>query len=426
MPKAKGDRIGREGAFEGSRIWQLLEAPALHGPVRPRTNEFRGASGPGAGPIAGCVPRRSTPAPERAGAGEAGARTLPPDVLRASTGPETSKVDVATSGQPRVVITYEGTASPGLRVVLNGLGSKAGDLKFQWKQIDGPQVALEGATTPTAWFIMPPGGASLRFVLVAINSAGVDLGTVTIIPSGKTAKGPEVLMPRADAGDDQIGVVGRQITLNGVRSEPRGQISYRWIQIAGAPVRLAIEDQYIFSFVPETPGLYRFALVVGHDGDVSLPDFVDVTVKGSDLVSSQPAESGAATASRTRLMAAVAHSGLASIDGGPALAPSSSRRSKSIADRTSLYGTFSELYSEMSRTARLIDPARRDAQEGVDRPILRPVDVPSHRRDEPARCRSSHQGRSVRAPQPRPTTKACGIVSGDRRRCPSPYSRRRA
>ena len=295
-------------------------------------------------------------------------RTLPPDVLRASTGPETSQVDVATPGRPRVVITYEGTASPGLRVVLNWLGSKAGDLKFQWKQIDGPQVALEGATTPTAWFIMPPGGASLRFVLVAINSAGVDLGTVTIIPSGKTAKGPEVLMPRADAGDDQIGVVGRQITLNGVRSEPRGQISYRWIQIAGAPVRLAIEDQYIFSFVPETPGLYRFALVVGHDGDVSLPDFVDVTVKGSDLVSSQPAESGAATASRTRLIAAVAHSGLASIDGGPALAPELVKAFESIADRTSLYGTFSELYSEMSRRLdSLIPPDEVRRRAWIDR-----------------------------------------------------------
>ena len=123
-------------------------------------------------------------------------------------------------------------------------------------------------------------------------------------------------------------------------------------------VRLAIEDQYIFSFVPETPGLYRFALVVGHDGDVSLPDFVDVTVKGSDLVSSQPAESGAATASRTRLMAAVAHSGLASIDGGPALARSSSRRSNRspIAPRCTGHSRSS---IARCRTARLIDPARR-------------------------------------------------------------------
>ena len=84
--------------------------------------------------------------------------------------------------------------------------------------------------------------------------------------------------PRADAGDDQVGLIGREITLNGMRSEPRGQLAYRWIQTGGPTVRLKIEDSYVYSFVPTVPGHYRFALVVAANGEISEPDEVSVTV----------------------------------------------------------------------------------------------------------------------------------------------------
>jgi len=67
---------------------------------------------------------------------------------------------------------------------------------------------------------------------------------------------------RADAGDDQIGLVGRQITLNGGRSGPRGAIGYRWIQLSGPEPTARGQDGYIFTFTPRAAGIYRFALLV--------------------------------------------------------------------------------------------------------------------------------------------------------------------
>ncbi len=81
----------------------------------------------------------------------------------------------------------------------------------------------------------------------------------------------EAAVLRADAGDDQVGFVGRQMTLNGSRSEPRGKIGYRWLQLGGPDVKLKIEDGYIFTFVPSEPGIYRFALVVGEGGRILGP-----------------------------------------------------------------------------------------------------------------------------------------------------------
>ena len=63
-----------------------------------------------------------------------------------------------------------------------------------------------------------------------------------------------------------------------MRSEPRGQIAYRWVQTGGPIVRLKIEEGYVYSFVPTVPGIYRFALVVAASGEISEPDEVCVTV----------------------------------------------------------------------------------------------------------------------------------------------------
>jgi hypothetical protein len=124
---------------------------------------------------------------------------------------------------------------------------------------------------------MPETEDPLGFLLVIADARGIDAAEVTIpapLPGQSGASGPL----RAHAGDDQIGLVGRQITLNGSRSEPRGQLAYRWVQTGGPVARLKIEDRYIYSFVPTVPGTYRFALVVASSGEISEPDEVCVMV----------------------------------------------------------------------------------------------------------------------------------------------------
>src|SRR4051812_27750205 len=75
-----------------------------------------------------------------------------------------------------------------------------------------------------------------------------------------TTGGGQVSSLRADAGDDQIGLVGRQITLNASRSEPRGEVGFRWVQVGGPTVPTPTEDGYILAFTPRVAGVYRFAV----------------------------------------------------------------------------------------------------------------------------------------------------------------------
>jgi len=114
----------------------------------------------------------------------------------------------------------------------------------------------------------------------------------------------------ADAGDDQYGVVGRQMTPQRRESVPREGIGYRWIQVAGPAVSLKIEDRYIYTFVPQEPGLYRFALVVASGDTISLPDTVDILVE-----SDRPAQSASPVLAPPTLRDLAATS-LVRLDGG--------------------------------------------------------------------------------------------------------------
>ena len=84
--------------------------------------------------------------------------------------------------------------------------------------------------------------------------------------------------PRADAGDDLIGLVGRRVTLNGRSSTPAGRIGFRWFQVEGPPVNIRAEVGDVLTFLPEEPGTYRFALVVAEAGSISEPDFATVLI----------------------------------------------------------------------------------------------------------------------------------------------------
>ena len=147
---------------------------------------------------------------------------------------------------------------------------------------------------------------------------------------------------KADAGDDIPGLVGHQVTLNGSRSEPRGRIGYRWLQVGGPKVRLKLEDRYVYSFVPTAPGLYRFALVVASGSEISEPATVTVTVGAAT------ANAPAVEAPESATIGEVARAALASSPGGGDAANALSDAFLGVAERMDLYRSYGDVFLELT------------------------------------------------------------------------------
>ena len=173
--------------------------------------------------------------------------------------------------------------------------------------------------------------------------------------------------PKADAGDDNVGLVGRQVTLNGLKSEPRGLVGYRWLQVGGPEVRLKVEDGYIFSFVPETTGLYRFALVVAMDRSISEPDFVEVTIGGT------PAPAAATPPPPQVSPEEQANASLRGIRGGPAAAVPLAEAFEGVADRIDLYETAGEAFVELAKRLEGVLPAEPRRRSTWDERLFKPL-----------------------------------------------------
>jgi hypothetical protein len=263
---------------------------------------------------------------------------------------------------PQASAAVRGTAYPGGRLILTGEGSQGAGLRYRWVQTQGPKAVLESPDQPTTAVIVPElrGEGSLGFLLVVANAAGMDSAAVLIPLTGAAPEPPKTAAAalQADAGDDQIALPGRQVTLNGIRSEPRGRIGYRWIQVGGPKIRLHLEDGYTYSFVPHLPGTYRFALVVASGSEVSEPDTVAVTV--ASLAAAGPVPEPAAETSDTTQD--LAQRLLASVRGGHEAAEALSEVFAAIADRMDLYQSYAEMYREISQRLETIlpaDPAQR-------------------------------------------------------------------
>jgi hypothetical protein len=267
---------------------------------------------------------------------------------------------------PLAAARYEGTAVPGVQVVLRADGSSGPNLRYVWVQTQGPPARLDGEDQASARVTIPDSASLLEFLLIVTNEAGVDRVRLKIPVEGRPAQAAESGL-RADAGDDQIGVVGRQVTLYGGRSEPRGKVAYRWIQTGGPSVRLKLQESHVFSFVPDQPGTYRFALVVASGGAISEPDEVEVVTQaiGSPAPGPGPVAApprAAAAARGPGSLEEFVRSALAGLEGGPPAAAGLAEAFDGIAERSSLYTTYNGAFSELSRrTDGLVpeDPARR-------------------------------------------------------------------
>ena len=188
---------------------------------------------------------------------------------------------------------------------------------------------------------------------------------------------------KADAGDDQIGLVGRQITLNGIRSEPRGKIGYRWLQIAGPPVAIKIVDANTYTFVPQVQGMYRFALVVAAGSEISEADTVDVMVGSTATVVNGPPPAAAPTGPAPVAPAVaepslpkvkdVARALLETMDQGPAKGAELARNFEGVADRMDLYASFADAFSEMAKRLETVIPVASPARPAWDRDLFTPL-----------------------------------------------------
>ncbi len=284
------------------------------------------------------------------------------------------------------------TAEPtvaGARLLLEvGRGAPEGT-RFRWIQTEGPRVDLEDPTKGSIEVTIPDGADRLEFLLVAAAPDAVRVVRVKVPISGEAARSSWGTRPtgaaKADAGDDQIGLAGRRVTLNGSQSRPGDGKGARWLQTAGAPVLEPSQDGPYFSFVPPRPGSYKFLLMVAADGEVSEPDEVTVEV-GTPPTSPGPvAAAAAATPTPTQAAQAVASpptpptparivaAALPRLADGGRLGASIADVMEAVSQRTSLYESFAALQGELLKRLEVVVPADPVARSAWNDAVFSPL-----------------------------------------------------
>ncbi len=299
------------------------------------------------------------------------------------------------------------TSSPvltGSRLVLEVDKSMVEGTQFQWLQVEGPKAVIDDPNKASVTLTVPPGAEQLTFVLIAARTNQVRVLKVVVpVRGGKIstvtgeAAGPRVYpgaplakTVKADAGDDQVGLVGHRVTLNGARSIPADGDTARWMQVSGPGVTAPKQQGVFFSFIPSGSGVYRFALVVSGDREISEPDEVMVLVGtapggvgqsgspapmspiASSSLSLNPANAGAVAPSMPpaeSLVTANVHR----IPGGARVAAEVADVMESVAQRSSLYSSFASLQNEMSRRLDVVIPNDSFTREAWTRTVLIPL-----------------------------------------------------
>ena len=142
------------------------------------------------------------------------------------------------------------------------------------------------------------------------------------------------------------------MVLNGVRSEPRGKIRYRWVQAGGPKVSLKATDGPTATFVPAASGTYQFALVVAtSSGVISEASTVSVTVGGKVRV----AADGPSMA-----IDELARVSLSSIEGGSRYADDLSKAFDAVADGIGSFRTFADAIAETTRRLDAVVPRDKE------------------------------------------------------------------
>jgi hypothetical protein len=277
-------------------------------------------------------------------------------------------------------VVYQGVIVPGARVEIGPDEPVPAGTSFRWTQVEGPTVAIDNPSAAKIHFNAPAGAKKLAF-LMSVKSSRGERSTRVMVPISEpksatpapgVARNLAGSLPVADGGDDQVGQVGRRITLNGTRSRPVGRVGYRWLQLSGPTASEVTEDGGSYSFVPAMPGSYRFALVVAHESRASVPDVVAVVVgQPARPIPTASAPRPAASES-SKLWQAVA-SAIAAIPGGADTADKIADVFESVADRTPLFKTYGELQSEMTRRLDVVIPNEPSLRAAWSSQVLVPL-----------------------------------------------------
>jgi len=132
--------------------------------------------------------------------------------------------------------------------------------------------------------VIPAGTAEgSKILLIASATSTVDSTVTNSASTEPIAFASANLHPIANAGRDEVVIVGTPVTLDGSgSSDPDNgpaRLSFVWTQVAGPQVTLIEATTPRPSFIPPAAGHYSFALVV-NDGNVdSFPDEVTITAQ---------------------------------------------------------------------------------------------------------------------------------------------------
>jgi hypothetical protein len=244
---------------------------------------------------------------------------------------------------------------PRITISVDGQADKAAS--YRWVQVEGPPVEIDDPTRPKIRVKVPEGSHKLGF-LVSRTAGGVESTARVDVPVDRVAPADPSAV-RADAGDDQVGLVGSRITLNGALSRPRGEAAFRWIPLSGPKVEQALQEGCYYSFTPTAAGVYRFGLVVAavdSSGDVAVSEMDEVVVSVGTLPAQGAAAGGPAAAIDQILQGPGGASVRATVEQAAGVFDA-------IAARAPLYTTFADLSSELMRRLDAVvptDPQWRD------------------------------------------------------------------
>jgi hypothetical protein len=264
-----------------------------------------------------------------------------------------------------MAVHLSSTPAPGAHVVVKVDGTEASGTTCLWKQVEGPPVVIHDPSAASLQLTIPEEAQSLGFVLTLKNDAGERAVRINIPVRREVEKAGL----RADPGEDQVGLVGKRVTLNGTQSEPRGRVGYRWVQLGGPKVTQSVQDRGYYSFVPTAAGVYRFGLIVAAESQMSETTEVAVAVGVLPAAGPEPNQASAATPAVT--LDRVARSAQTTLD--REVLSRVAEALEAIADRTPLYSTFADLSNEMTRRLDAIVPAERAMRQMWSQTLFVPL-----------------------------------------------------
>lgn len=176
-----------------------------------------------------------------------------------------------------------------VQIALDGNGSHDPDsdsLTYEWTQTTGPTVVLRSPRSASPWFESPRAEQTLTFQLrVADEDGATSTDTVTVQFANAR--------PTAEAGASQQVGRGQQVVLHGSGSDdgPGDDLTYRWSQVSGSPVKLSHVAVVSLTFTaPDEPDQLVFSLTVSDGQLESNPDTVAVTVRNTSPVADAGAD----------------------------------------------------------------------------------------------------------------------------------------